>query len=106
MRFVDYFDPKNPEHINAYLSLVDKGYWPVDFATEVDQSDRQHWYLFAMLKFTNAWLEYVEWKQKCKTEFIPTVSINRVIEIDTTNTKKIADLVIKEINKRQKTGRI
>jgi hypothetical protein len=95
MRFVDLFDPKNPEHINAYLCLVDKGYWPVDFATEVDQSDRQHWYLFAMLKFTNAWLDYVDWKQRCKTEFIPTVSVDRVAD-----TKKIADLVIKEINKR------
>lgn len=96
MRFVEFFDPKNPEHINAYLSLVDKGYWPIDFATDIDQSDRQHWYLFAMLKFTNAWLDYMEWKQKCKTEFVPKIFINAT----TIDTKKITDLVIKEINRR------
>jgi hypothetical protein len=71
MKFVDYFDPKNPDHINAYLNLVDKGYWPVDFATEVDQSDRHHWAVWAVSFLANAWLEYMDYKQKCKTEFIP-----------------------------------
>ena len=101
MKFIEFFDPKNPDHIKAYLSLVDKGYWPVEFATEVDQSDRQHWYLFAMVKFTNAWLEYVDYKEKCETEFIPIISVNKNVD-----TKKLADLVIKEINKGIKNGRI
>ena len=101
MKFIDFFDPKNPNHIKAYLLLMDKGYWPVNFAKEVDQSDRIHWYIFAMAKCSEAWLEYVDYEKKCKTEFIPINSVDKDVD-----TKKLADLVIKEINKRIRNGRI
>jgi hypothetical protein len=95
MTFVEFFDPNNPTHIEAYLYLLDKGYWPIDFATDVDQSDRHHWHVWVVSSLANAWLEYFEFKQKVKTQFIPTINTTNILD-----TKKLSDLVIKEINKR------
>jgi hypothetical protein len=99
MTFTEFFNPYSSVHIKAYIYLLDTGYWPIDFATEVDQSDRHHWAVWAVSSLANAWIEHFEFKQKTKTQFIPTVSIDNVLDI-----KQLADLVIKEINSQIKCG--
>ena len=101
MKFIDYFDPYNPTHVEAFEHQEKAGWWPLWFAVKVNQTDKHQWIMIAMAKCSQAWVEYVEWKQKCKTEFIPIISVNKDVD-----TKKLADLVIKEINKRIKNGRI
>jgi hypothetical protein len=71
MKFKNYFNPYNPDHINAYLHLVKTGTWPDNFGDDLDQSDRVHWNIWAVSILADAWLDYFEWKQKSKIEFIP-----------------------------------
>jgi hypothetical protein len=95
MTFVEFFDPKNQTHIEAYKCLLNKGYWPVDFATKVDQSDRHNWHVWAVSSLADAWLQYFEFKQRAKSQFIPTINTDNIPDV-----KQLANLVIKEINKR------
>jgi hypothetical protein len=101
MTFVEFFDPKNQTHIKAYQHLLDKGYWPINFATEVDQSDRHNWPVWAVSSLADAWLEYFEFKQRAKTQFIPTINTDNIPDV-----KQLANLVINEINKQMKCDKV
>ena len=75
MKFDEYFNPYNPIHVGAFKHQQKTGWWPLWFGVvgdqQIDEADRHQWGMLAMAKCSEAWLEYVDYKHKCKTEFIP-----------------------------------
>lgn len=62
MTIVEYFDPYNQKHLEAYLSLQTKGNWPVEFYKGligiVFESD---WHVQLMAKMANEWILHRLW---------------------------------------------
>ena len=57
--FVDFFDPKNMEHIRAYNDLRSTGKWPPVFWNKIkDMEISPNWNVMIMAKLADAWIEY------------------------------------------------
>ena len=64
INFADWFDPKIPNHIEAFLYLEKTGTWPEGFGNETSQENRSWWWLFAIAKLAHAWIDYINDCQK------------------------------------------
>ena len=55
--FVEWFDPYNRVHLEAYNHLRMTGVWPMGFIPESIYMD-QHWQVLIFAKLADAWVEY------------------------------------------------
>lgn len=55
MKFSDWFDPYNIEHIRAYCYLHEKAYWPEGFKPKHVKTDI-YWEANIKTKIINAWI--------------------------------------------------
>lgn len=55
---IDFFDPHDFEHIQAYAVLVESGMWPEGFIPDgtIFPSD---WYCMLAFKITDAWMQHM-----------------------------------------------
>lgn len=58
MSIIDYFNPFNIEHIEAYTHLLKTGQWPVDFWSD-DIELPSGWQISIMNKLANVWVDYM-----------------------------------------------
>jgi len=56
MNIIDWFDPDNIEHLQAYKHLMDTGFWPVGFLPE-DVELRPAWSLTLFRILANKYME-------------------------------------------------
>ena len=59
MDFVEWFDPYNERHIEAYKHLVKKGVWPKNFIPENVEMDF-HWQYKLFAKIAECWVDNFE----------------------------------------------
>ena len=58
MNIVDYFNPYNVKHIDAYHVLQDTGAWPKNFVPSGTEFPPT-WHVSLTAKLASAWLDYV-----------------------------------------------
>lgn len=65
--FERWFDPRNEEHMKAYLHLEKLGVWPEGFVP--DNVDRgENWYFRMISKMADAWVLHFQAQQILKEE--------------------------------------
>jgi len=57
MKFTEWFDPNNIEHIQAYKHLQNTGAWPNGFKLN-DIFPENNWQILLAFKLANAWVDY------------------------------------------------
>ena len=55
--FVEWFDPHNKKHIEAYQHLRNTGCWPLGFLPEKIYME-PHWQILIFAKLADAWTDY------------------------------------------------
>lgn len=58
MKFTDWFDPHNLEHMRAYSILVNTGQWPENFIPK-DVELNVNWNIHIQYKLADAWMEHI-----------------------------------------------
>ena len=59
-KLLDFFDPYNQEHLNAYKYLQDMGTWPEDFYNLMIERDiplPPNWQIIIQSKIADAWID-------------------------------------------------
>lgn len=61
MDIVEYFDPLNLEHLDAYAHLAKTGQWPDGFATDIitKQEYNPVWQVKLVAKIADCWLAHM-----------------------------------------------
>jgi len=57
MTIVEYFDPYNQKHLEAYHSLKTTGQWPKEFY-KIGIVFEGDWYVQLLVKMANTWLDH------------------------------------------------
>lgn len=60
MNLIEFFDPKNLEHIKAFEHLQQKGQWPLDFWEKIkDMEIPNSWNYILYAKMADCWVEHM-----------------------------------------------
>ncbi len=55
MKFLDFFNPLDIDHLRAYKSLEATGQWPVNFISD-DIEFEPHWHVMLQVKMADLWV--------------------------------------------------
>lgn len=55
--FTEWFDVYNPEHLEAYKHLIDKGFWPDEFIMGIGATMGENWYILIAFKLARAYIK-------------------------------------------------
>jgi len=58
MNLVEFFDPRNLDHMKAYKHLCDKGFWPEGFIKE-GMEIPNGWQILIAAKMSDCWVEHM-----------------------------------------------
>jgi hypothetical protein len=58
MKFSEWFDPDNQEHLQAYRKLQDEGIWPHWFTKPKDVELESTWQILIAFKMANRWIDF------------------------------------------------
>ena len=60
MNLIDFFNPKNLEHVKAYYHLQHQGSWPSEFWEEIKEMKiPEDWNVLIMQKLSDCWVEFM-----------------------------------------------
>jgi len=57
MKIIEWFDPKNVDHLKAYRHLQDNGLWPEGFIPE-NMEFMAGWQIFIASSMADEWIQY------------------------------------------------